>query len=125
MSSLLPTTIAVDFDGTCVTHAYPDIGRDIGAQRVLRRYVAAGGQLILWTMRSGEKLQAAIDWFAVNDIPLYAHQRHPGQHRWTSSPKCCASAYIDDAAIGCPLKSDGPDQRPYVDWDAIERMLFQ
>jgi hypothetical protein len=23
--------IAVDFDGTCVTHEYPSIGKDIGA----------------------------------------------------------------------------------------------
>ncbi len=23
--------IAIDFDGTCVTHMYPKIGRDIGA----------------------------------------------------------------------------------------------
>jgi predicted mannosyl-3-phosphoglycerate phosphatase (HAD superfamily) len=44
--------IAVDFDGTCVTHEYPRIGRDIGAAPVLKRLTDAGHKLILWTMRS-------------------------------------------------------------------------
>lgn len=28
--------IAVDFDGTCVTHEYPKVGREIGAVGVLK-----------------------------------------------------------------------------------------
>lgn len=32
--------IAVDFDGTVVTHAYPHIGNDIGAVPVLRELSA-------------------------------------------------------------------------------------
>ena len=48
--------IAVDFDGTCVTHEYPDIGRDIGAAPVLKRLVESGVRLILWTMRQSAKL---------------------------------------------------------------------
>lgn len=32
--------IAIDFDGTCVTHEYPNIGRDIGP--VLRKLVENG-----------------------------------------------------------------------------------
>jgi hypothetical protein len=55
--------IAVDFDGTCVTHEYPKIGRFIGAQKVLKRIVAEGGNLILWTMRSAEHLDDALVWF--------------------------------------------------------------
>lgn len=31
--------IAVDFDGTCVTHEFPKIGKDIGAIPVLRELV--------------------------------------------------------------------------------------
>ena len=31
--------IAVDFDGTVVTHAYPHIGNDIGAVPVLRELI--------------------------------------------------------------------------------------
>ena len=37
-----PRIIAVDFDGTCVTHEYPKVGRDIGAAAVLKDLVAAG-----------------------------------------------------------------------------------
>ena len=54
--------ICVDFDGTCVSHAYPDIGDDIGAIPVLKAMVEAGNLLILYTMRSDDKLAAAVDW---------------------------------------------------------------
>ena len=32
-------TIAIDFDGTCVVHKYPEIGKDIGAVAVLRELI--------------------------------------------------------------------------------------
>lgn len=44
--------IILDFDGTCVTHDYPNVGHDIGAAPVLRKLVAEGHQLVLFTMRS-------------------------------------------------------------------------
>lgn len=31
--------IAVDFDGTCVTHEFPKVGKDIGAVPVLKELV--------------------------------------------------------------------------------------
>jgi hypothetical protein len=31
--------IAVDFDGTCVTHDFPHVGKDIGAVPVLKELV--------------------------------------------------------------------------------------
>ena len=43
--------IAVDFDGTCVTHDYPAVGKEIGAVPVLKALVQAGHKLILFTMR--------------------------------------------------------------------------
>ena len=42
-------TIAVDFDGTVVTHAYPHIGMDAGAVPVLRELVRNDCRLILLT----------------------------------------------------------------------------
>jgi hypothetical protein len=116
--------IAVDFDGTCVTHEYPRVGREIGAVPVLRRIVAEGGQLILWTMRSGDKLEDAVAWFASHQIPLYGIQRNPTQDNWTGSPKAYAKIYIDDAALGCPLKAGNVGERPHVDWDTVSRILF-
>ena len=46
--------IAVDFDGTCVSHEYPKVGKDIGAVPVLKALVEIGHKIILNTMRSGE-----------------------------------------------------------------------
>jgi hypothetical protein len=116
--------IAVDFDGTCVTHEYPQIGRFIGAQKVLTRIVREGGQLILWTMRSGKELDDAVLWFADNRITLAGVQRNPDQNRWTSSPKAYAKIYIDDAGLGAPLKPGLKDERPYIDWEVAELLLF-
>ena len=116
--------IAIDFDGTCVTHDYPRIGKDIGAVTVLKRLVEAGHKLILNTMRSGKELQDAIDWFNENGIELYGANENPTQKRWTQSPKVYAHLYIDDAALGCPLKLDSNlSDRPFVDWKAVSFLL--
>lgn len=115
--------IAVDFDGTCVTHAYPKIGDDIGAASVLRAMVARGDKLILHTMRSGKTLTAAIEWFTANGIELYGVNENPDQNTWTTSKKPYAELYIDDAALGAPLKRPMTG-RPYIDWAAVAQMLF-
>lgn len=39
--------IGIDFDGTCVVHAFPFVGRDIGAASVLEELIANGLSLIL------------------------------------------------------------------------------
>ena len=125
--------VAVDFDGTCVTHEFPGVGQEIGAPRVLRRMVEEGAQLILWTMRSDGRdakdenpnpLTDAVRWFESHGIPLFGVQRNPGQDTWTKSPKAYAHLYIDDAALGCPLITGSKGERPYVNWEAVERMLF-
>jgi hypothetical protein len=111
--------IAVDFDGTCVTHEYPEIGRDIGAQPVLKEMVAKGHQLILWTMRDGICLAQALDWFKRNDIPLGSVNENPNQVVWTDSPKAYAQLYIDDAAYGAPLIEGLAGERPHFDWSKV------
>lgn len=113
--------IAIDFDGTCVTHEYPEVGKDIGAQKVLERLIYSGHQLILYTMRSGKELADAIEWFNKNNIKLYGINENPEQIQWTSSPKVYAHLYIDDAALRCPLVYDYG--RPYADWNIIENVL--
>lgn len=114
--------IAVDFDGTCVTHDYPRVGKDIGAVPVLKKLVDRGHQLILNTMRSGDELADAIQWFIDNDIPLYGVNENPTQKSWTASPKVYANLYIDDAALGCPLIFDHAlSIRPFVNWEYIDK----
>ena len=116
--------IAIDFDGTCVTHDYPRIGKDINAVNVLKKLVDNGHKLILNTMRSGKELKEAINWFKKNDIELYGANENPTQKKWTNSPKVYAHLYIDDAALGCPLKMDlSLSDRPFVDWEAVSRLL--
>jgi hypothetical protein len=116
--------VAVDFDGTCVTHEYPKIGRPIGAEHVLRRLVANGHRIILFTMRSGKELDEAVRYLELNGVRLYGINVNPTQKNWTDSTKAYAQLYIDDAALGCPVKED-PDisSRPFVDWFVVEEML--
>lgn len=116
--------IAVDFDGTCVTHEYPDIGKDIGAVPVLKDLVKAGHRLVLWTMRSGESLDAAVAWFAEHDIPLFGINKNPDQKAWTKSPKAYAMLYIDDAALGAPFRLDPRmSDRPFIVWEDVRSYL--
>jgi hypothetical protein len=131
--------ICIDFDGTCVAHEFPKVGKDIGAQPVLKRLVEKGHNLILFTMRcdhtskpsstdaaiiakAGKYLTDATKWFEKNGIPLYGIQTNPAQRNWTESPKAYGQMYIDDAALGCPLVF-GEHERPFVDWKAVENML--
>lgn len=116
--------IAVDFDGTCVTHDYPAVGKDIGAIPVLKALVENGHKLILFTMRDANQLDEAVSWFKNNEITLYSKQINPTQVHWTRSNKCYANLYIDDAALGCPLiENPEMSDRPFCDWIKIEKML--
>jgi len=116
--------IVIDFDGTCVTHEYPRVGKEIGATPVLLQLVALEHRLILFTMRSDDRLNQALKWFKERDIPLFGVQTHPEQSRWTNSPKAYGDLYIDDAAVGCPLiyPIDAP---PYVDWEKVKEILIE
>lgn len=116
--------INIDADGTCFTHDYPRIGKDIGAIPVLLRLTNEGHNLILFTMRDGKELDDAVNWFIDNNIPLYGVQKNPHQHKWTTSPKSYAQLMIDDSALGCPLIiNDEVSKRPYVDWKEVEKIL--
>jgi hypothetical protein len=134
--------IGIDFDGTCVTHEFPDIGKGIGAVAVLRQLADEGHKLILFTMRSdiespkseddnihpvgGTYLSDAVNWFKENNIPLWGINTNPEQHNWTHSPKAYCNLYIDDAALGCPVAFDfSISDRPFVDWVKAERMLVE
>ena len=112
--------IAIDFDGTCVKHAYPKIGEDIGAVPVLKEMLKNGHQLILNSMRSGELLGEAVKWFNDRGVTLSGVNHCPGQSTWTTSPKVYAQVYIDDAALGCPTNMD-EQGNIYVDWKIVAK----
>lgn len=137
--------ICVDFDGTCVTHEYPFVGKDIGAAPILKRLADQGHKLILLTMRGDQEvdtsmynkiykgaqvnsvnpLKDAIKWFEKNEIPLYSVNSNPDQTSWTNSQKVFGNLYIDDAALGCPLVNQKFPRRPYVDWALVDILLIQ
>ena len=69
-------TIAVDFDGTIVTHEYPNIGKEITfATDTLRQLIKDGHRLILWTVREDKLLQEAVDWCKERGVEFYAINR--------------------------------------------------
>jgi hypothetical protein len=131
---------AIDFDGTCVTHAFPEIGLEIGAAPVLKKIIENGHKIILHTMRSdminpksetreiraigGNYLSDAIAWFHKHNIPLYGVNFNPTQSSWTNSTKPYADIYIDDAGFNVPLLYNPVlSDRAFVDWIMIERIL--
>ncbi len=140
--------ICVDFDGTCVTHEFPNVGKEIGAGVVLKKITDTGHKLVLFTMRSEKQkgdavkgslgwenpesidlktnvLQDAVAWFKKHNIPLYGINENPEQKSWTSSPKAYGQIYIDDAALGCPVIHDPNfSDRPFVDWVEIAKILI-
>jgi len=131
--------VGVDFDGTCVIHEFPKVGADVpGAVKTLKKLVANGHNLILFTMRSnivnpesedpqiitesGDYLAQAVNWFKDREIHLFGIQTNPTQYTWTTSPKAYCHIYIDDASICCPLIKN-PTGRDYVNWAKIDIAL--
>jgi hypothetical protein len=121
--------VAVDFDGTCVTHEFPKIGKEIpNCINVLKRLQSEGARIVLNTMRSdserGNFLSEAVLWLTERGIDLYGVNENPTQRNWTLSPKVYAHIYIDDAALGAPLCEHPECNRPAVDWYKVEELLF-
>ena len=95
--------IAVDFDGTIVKDAYPDIGEArIFAFETLKRLQNDGHRLILWTYRSGNKLDEAVAFCIKNGIEFYAVNKSFPEEKLTDeiSRKIHADLFIDDRNIG-------------------------
>jgi len=94
--------IAVDFDGTLVTNAYPEIGEPV--QSVIN-YVKDkkenGAKIILWTNRNGSKLREAVLWCEQNDIHLDAVNENLTEmiDKFGDTRKIFAHEYIDDRSF--------------------------
>ncbi len=111
--------IAVDFDGTIVKHEFPEVGEPVPeAIDWLLKWLSLDAKLILYTMRSGEHLVAAVEYLETAGVGLWGVNRNPNQHDWTESPKAYAQIYVDDAAFGCPLIKPEVG-RAYVDWTVV------
>jgi hypothetical protein len=96
-------TIAVDFDGTIVEHAYPGIGKEMMfAFATLKELQNRGHKLILWSFREGELLNEAVNYCKNQGIEFYAiNKSYPEEQlNETTSRKIHADIFIDDRNIG-------------------------
>ncbi len=141
---------AIDADGTIFSNEFPNKGKEIGAERVLKKVVEAGHLLMLYTCRcnieedrimifedgselrvpAGNHLDEAIDWFSKYNLPIIGVNWNPAEAEY-SVTKPHFDILIDDKAFGIPLTSitivDGEyvsSNKPFVDWDAIELDLM-
>ena len=95
--------IAVDFDGTIVEDAYPQIGSPmIFAFETLKELNKDGHRLILWTYRNGNRLEEAVDFCAKKGIEFYAVNKNYPEEKFEGkvSRKINADLFIDDRNIG-------------------------
>jgi hypothetical protein len=118
--------VAIDFDGTIVDHRFPEVGAPVPlALQSIRALIAMRWRVILWTMRSGKHLDDAVEFLKRHGIEPWAVNANPTQSGWTSSPKAYAHYYVDDAALGCPLRRFPGFARPAVDWHRVGHMLLE
>lgn len=95
--------IAVDFDGTIVTHAYPQIGKEmLFAFATLKELQGRGHKLILWTFRSGPLLDEAVEYCKKNGVEFYAVNKNYPEEEFSDkiSRKVNADIFIDDRNVG-------------------------
>lgn len=100
------TIYAVDFDGTLCESIRDGIGEpNMTLINHLIKRRKKGSKIILWTCRTGEHLQAAVDWCrehglefdAVNQNLPEIIEEHGCDHR-----KIFADVYIDDKSVNKP-----------------------
>ncbi len=144
-------TIAIDFDGTCITNDFPEKGKDIGAVPVLKKMLEAGHNLILYTCRQdhledryiklneeedslflpgANHLTEAVEWFNNNNIPLVGVNYNPDEFEYETN-KPYFDLLIDDKALGIPTTTITivgdtivSSKNPFVEWQAVELMLM-
>jgi len=102
---MLKTVIAIDFDGTVVTEAYPGIGDEIAGaiESIKSLQENESVECVLWTCRGGRQLEEAVSWLEERGVFLnYINENTTEQmEHWDSNPrKIAASIYIDDRTIG-------------------------
>ena len=109
-------TIAVDFDGTIVEHEYPKIGKILPfAFETLKALQNDGHLLILWTVRSGELLDEAVEFCKKKGIEFYAVNKSYPEEVFddTVSRKILVDMFIDDRNFGT-----------FPDWGVIGQKIL-
>ena len=95
--------IAIDFDGTIVEDGYPKIGEPmIFAFETMKKLQQEGHRLILWTYRSGSKLEEAVEFCKEKGIEFYAVNKNYPEEIFDGkiSRKIHADLFVDDRNLG-------------------------
>lgn len=104
----------------CLNPEFPGVGEDNGAGPWLVKASEIGARFVLFTCRDGAAYAAAAEWCAryLGNLGL----------TWISGidgpGKQHAQLYIDDKALGAPLKQ-GRNGRPCVDWGVAGPLMMQ
>lgn len=112
-------TIAVDFDGTIVTHEYPAIGVERPfAIDTLKMLIRDQHKLILWSVREGKLLDEAVEWCRERGVEFYAVNCDYPEETTKNNPhfsrKLKVDLFIDDRNVG-----------GLPDWGTIYRMVSE
>lgn len=98
-----PLTIAVDFDGTLVENAWPEIGETrLDVLTAVKAAKTAGAKLILWTNRVGARLNDAVEWCRERGLEFDAVNENLPEVLVafiTDTRKIVADIYLDDKAV--------------------------
>jgi len=91
---------AIDFDGTLCSNIYPKIGNPIQASiDFCKRHKEAGDTLILWTCRTGKRLDEAVIWCKKQGIEFDSINENTEEQTKSyeeDSRKIYADFYVDD-----------------------------
>ncbi len=108
-------TIAIDFDGTIVEHDYPKIGKEmLFAFATIKELQKKGHKCILFTYRTGELLDEAVEYCRKNGVEFYAvNKNYPEEKETDNTPrKLNVDIFIDDRNVG-----------GFLGWSAVWQIL--
>jgi hypothetical protein len=115
--------LALDFDCTIACYVFPfsqvEVVGSKGTKATdsIKKFVAAGATIVLWTNRVGPLL-----WWAEK----FCKDRgvHFAKEWWWFARKIYYDKLVDDRAEGCPTLI-GPNGKPCVDWDILEPKILE
>ena len=126
--------IFLDFDGTVVEHAYPQIGLpNPFALEVIKKLQDKPYRIILNTTRvefADGSLQAALDYLNLNPTVKGINIQHYTSRKLLPPPwnknklKNAENIYIDDTAAGIPL-IESEEHGYMVNWKIVESQLTE
>ena len=122
--------IAVDFDGTLCENKWPEIGRPRMKEiEYVKDEQEKGAKIILWTCRTGELLDKAIEWCKLYEIyfdAVNANLPETIEYMEGDTRKIFADEYIDDKYVNIDKRKSTISFDDYLrntlpdDWEVEE-----